>query len=138
MLNNIDAINILFDNGDNILIKGNDLKDFCISNIDENGDEIPYESTLIKNKLYANFMLLNLYNNRPNYDKINRLKARNDVTEVMLIFKNDKYLTFTLASNANPFASYYNNDYEYIHEDEDSFGLLLSKYNIKYKDNLFV
>ncbi len=138
MLNNISAINIIFENGDNILINSDELKDFCISNIDENGEEIPYEPTLIHNKLYANFMLLNINNHLADINKLNRLKSKNDITEIMIIFKNNKYLNFTVATNANPFASYYNNDYEYIYEDENSLGLLLSEYNIKYKNNLFI
>ncbi len=137
MLNNISAINILFENGDNILINSDELKDFCISNIDENGDEIPYEPTLIHNKLYANFLLLNI-SKLAGINKINRLKAKYDITEIMIIFKNNKYLNFTVATNANPFAGLYNNEYEYIYEDDNSLGLLLSEYNIKYKDNLFV
>ena len=138
MLDNISAINIIFENGDNVLINNNELKDFCISNIDEKGNEIPYEQTLIKNKLYANFMILNINNKLIDVSKINRLKFKNDITEIMIIFKNQKYLNFTIATNANPFANYYNNDYEYIYEDENSLGLLLSEYNIKYKDNLFI
>ena len=138
MLDNISAINIIFENGDNILINNEELKDFCISNIDEKGNEIPYEPTLIDNKLYANFMLLNINNKLADINKLNRLKNKNDITEIVIIFKNQKYLNFTIASNANPFGNYYNNDYEYIYEDENSLGLLLSEYNIKYKDNLFV
>ncbi len=138
MLDNISAINIIFENGDNIIINNDELKDFCISNIDEKGNEIPYEPTLIENKLYANFMLLNINHNIANINKISRIKSKNDITEIVIIFKNQKYLNFTIVSNANPFSNYYNNDYEYIYEDENSLGLLLSEYNIKYKENLFV
>ena len=138
MINSISAINIIFENGDNIILNNNELKDFCISNIDNKGNEIPYEPTLIKNKLYANFMLLNINNKIASSEKINRLKNKNDITEIIIIFNNQKYLDFTIATNANPFSNSYNNEYEYITENEDSFGLLLSEYNIKYKDNLFI
>jgi hypothetical protein len=137
-MNNIEALNIIFENGDTILINKNEFKDFYISNLDKNGEEIPYEPTLINNKLYANFMLLNINNKLIDTNKIKRLKSKTDIVEIMVIFKNQKFIKFAIASTANPFANYYHNDYEYFYEDEKSFGLLLSKYNIKYKDNLFI
>ena len=138
MVKSISAINIIFENGDNIILDSKDLKDFCISNIDKDGNEIPYESTVIKNKLYANFMLLNVNNKTTESYKLNRLKERQDIVEIMIIFNNQKYLNFTVCSNANPFTTIYNNEYEHIYEEEDSLGLLLSKYNIKYQENLFI
>jgi hypothetical protein len=135
-MNNIEAINILFENGDNVLVSNKDFKDFYISNIDQDGNEIPYDKTIIKNKLYANFLLLKM--NKKDLSKINRIKSKYDITEIMVIFKNQKYINFEIASNANPFASNYHNEYEYIYEDDDSLGLLLSQYNIKYKNNLFI
>lgn len=137
-MDNIVALNIIFENGEEMLINKKELKDFCICNIDENGNEIPYESTVIKNKLYANFLLLNLNNEVLSADKRQRLKAKNDITELMVIFRNNKFIKFIVASNANPFANYYHNDLEYIVDNDSSFGLLLSEYNIKYKENLFV
>lgn len=138
MINGIVAVNIIFENGDNIILDSNDLKDFCISNIDKEGNEIPYEPTVIKNKLYANFMLLNINNKSVESYKLNRLKERQDIVEVTIIFNNQRFLNFTVCSNANPFTTVYNNDYEHIYENEDSLGLLLSKYNIKYQENLFI
>ena len=135
-MNNIEAINILFENGDNVLVSNKDFKDFYISNIDQDGNEIPYDKTIIKNKLYANFLLLKM--NKKDLSKINRIKSKYDITEIMVIFKNQKYINFEIASNANPFANNYHNEYEYIYEDDDSLGLLLSQYNIKYKNNLFI
>jgi len=138
MISNVEALNIIFENGDNILVNNSEFKEFCISNLDEKGNEIPYEQTLIKNKLYANFLLLSLKNDIGDNNKLRRLKAKSDITEVMVIFKNQKYVKFVVASNADPFASFYHNDYEYFYEDDNSFGLLLSEYKIKYKDNLFI
>lgn len=138
MLDNIDAVNIIFENSDNIIINAKDFKDLCISNLDENGNEIPYEPSIIKNKLYANFILLSLKNDLKGSNKFKRLKAKYDITEIMVIFKNKKYIRFVVASNANPFINAYHNDYEYIYEDDNSLGLLLSKYKIKYKNNLFI
>ena len=59
-MDNIVAIKIIFENGDNILIDKKEFADFYISNLNNQGEEIPYEPTLLKNKLYANFCLLKL------------------------------------------------------------------------------
>ena len=136
-MDNIVAIKIIFENGDNILIDKKEFADFYISNLNNQGEEIPYESTLLKNKLYANFCLLKLNNQIIDYTKINRLKQKSDITEIQIIFNNNKFLKFDIASDADPFAEKYENSHEYIYEDENTFGLLLSEYNIKYKENLF-
>ena len=137
-MDNIEALDIIFENGDSVLIKKSEFKDFCISNLDQEGNEIPYESTLIKDKLYANFLLININNQIIDNSKLKRLKAKSDITEIMIIFKNNKFIKFIVASSANPFVKNYQNDYEYIYENEDSFGILLSEYNIKYRENLFI
>ena len=138
MKDSIEAINIIFENGDNVFLDNKDLKDFCIANLDEFGNEIPYEETIIKDKLYANFLLLNINNSLIDSNKIKRIKYKCDIIEIMVIFSNKKYVKFVLASNAEPFTSYYHNDYEYVYENSNTFGLLLSEYKIKYKDNLFI
>ena len=56
---------------------------------------------------------------------------------MQVIFGN-KCARFDIASNANPFMTEYNNDLEYIYEDDNNLGLLMSEYNIKYRNNLFV
>ena len=133
---NIEAINILFENGELITLDKNECSNFYISNVKDNGEEIPYEPTIIKNKLYANLCLIKLNKEITNNYKINRIKNKKDITEIQVIFGN-KCARFDIASNANPFKEEYNNDLEYIYEDDNNFGLLLSEYNIKYKDNLF-
>ncbi len=138
MKNNISALSIIFENGDNVVLNSNEFKDFYIANIDENGNEIPYEQTIIKNKMYANFLLLSINFNNIDHNTLKRIKNKNDITEIMIVFKDNRCLNFVLASNANPFSNNYQNDYEYIYEDDNTFGLLLSKYNIKYRNNLFI
>ena len=136
-MDNIVAIKIIFENGDNIIIDKKEYVGFYISNLNNQGEEIPYEQTIIKNKLYANFCLLKLNNQIIDYNKINRIKQKNDITEIQIIFDNNKYLKFDIASDADPFSENYKNNYEYIYENENTTGLLLSEYNIKYKENLF-
>ena len=133
---NIEAINILFEDGELITLDKNECSNFYISNVKDNGEEIPYEPTIIKNKLYANLCLIKLNKEITNNYKLNRIKNKKDIIEIQVIFGN-KCARFDIASNANPFKEEYNNDLEYIYEDDKNFGLLMSEYNIKYKDNLF-
>lgn len=135
-MSNIEALNIIFENGENIIINHTELDDFYISNIDSKGEEIPYEQTLIRNKLYANFCMLKI-NNTLDYSKLSRIKKQNDIIEIQIVFSNQTSIKFDIASDADPFSKNYHNNFEYIIEDSDYLGLLLSEYNIKYKENLF-
>ena len=132
----IEAINILFENGDIISLNQEECENFFISNVKNDGEEIPYEPTLIRNKLYANLCLIKLNKDFLDNFKKKRLQYKKDIVEIQVIFGN-KCARFDIASNANPFDVTYNNDLEYIYEDDKSFGILMSEYNIKYKDNLF-
>ena len=51
---NIEALNIIFENGEIITLNKEDSCNFYISNVKDNGEEIPYEPTIIKNKLSDN------------------------------------------------------------------------------------
>ena len=64
--------------------------------------------------------------------------SKYDIIEIDVIFKNKKYIKFEVPSDAKPFNHNYNNNYEYVYEDDNTLGLLLSEYKVKYKDNLFV
>ena len=57
MLNDINKIIFNFEDGNILDIPGKYVSKMYISNIDKVGDEIPYEETILKNKLYANFVL---------------------------------------------------------------------------------
>ena len=135
---NIEAINIILSNNENLLINNRECNDFYISNMLENGEEVPYEQTIIKDKLYANLCLIKLNKSEINKYTNDRLKQNKDITEIEVIFNNGKYVKFDIASNANPFSEVYNNEYQYIYEDTDILGILLSEFNIKYKNNLFI
>lgn len=137
-MENIAAINIIFENGDNILINKRDFKNLYITNLTNKGEETPYEETIIKNKLYANFFMFKILTDEIDPKIINRIKNKKDINEIQVIFNNNKYIKFDIASNADPFNSEYNNDYEYILENENYLGVLLSEYKIKYLKNLFI
>ena len=132
----IEAINILFENGDIISLNQEECENFFISNVKNDGEEIPYEPTIIRNKLYANLCLIKLNKGFLDNFKKKRLQYKKDIVEIQVIFGN-KCARFDIASNANPFMPEYNNDLEYIYEDDNNLGLLMSEYNIKYRNNLF-
>ena len=137
-MDNIESIRLIFNNGDNVSFSGKDFNDFYIANLNNNGEEIPYEPTIIKNKLYANFFMVKLSKLIASNDKLKRIKSKYDIIEIDVIFKTKKYIKFEVPSDAKPFNHNYNNNYEYIYEDDNTFGLLLSEHKIKYKENLFV
>lgn len=135
---NIVGINILFENGENILLNSKEFMDFSILNILDNGEEVPYEQTIIKDKLYANLCYIKLNKELIDSYVRERIKLKKDIVEIKVIFENNKYLKFDIASNGNPFSQEFVNDYEYLYEDDNILGVLLSEYNIKYKNSLFV
>ncbi len=137
-MNNIESIKLIFNNGDKVIFSNKDFNDLYIANINNDGEEIPYEPTIIKNKLYANFFMIKLSKLMAASEKIKRIKSKYDVIEVNVIFKNNKYIKFEMPSDAKPFNNNYSNSYEYIYEDDNTLGLLLSEYKIKYKENLFI
>lgn len=137
-MDNIKLIKIIFDNGDEMTLEKNSLNDFYVTNLDNKGDETPYEQTIINNKLYANFFLINLKKITVPSKDIKRIKGKKDINEIDIIFNNKKYIKFEVPSTIKPFDNVSLNDYEYVFEDDNKLGILLSKYNIKYKDNLFI
>ena len=135
---NIVGINLLFENGENILLNNKEFLDFSILNILDSGEEVPYEQTIIKDKLYANLCYIKLNKELIDSYVKERIKLKKDIVEIQVIFENNKYLKFDVASNGNPFSQEFVNDYEYLYEDDNILGVLLSEYNIKYKNSLFV
>lgn len=135
---NIVGIRLLFENGEDILINNKEFIDFSILNILDSGEEVPYEQTIIKDKLYANLCYIKLNKELIDSYVRERIKLKKDIVEIKVIFENSKYLKFDIASNGNPFSQEFVNDYEYLYEDDNILGVLLSEYNIKYKNSLFV
>ncbi len=136
-MDNIKLIKIIFDNGEEMFFEKNALNDFYVTNLDNKGEETPYEQTIINNKLYANFFLINLKKLIIPSENIKRIKGKKDINEIDIIFNNKKFIKFEVPSTIKPFDNNSINDYEYIFEDDNKLGILLSKYSIKYKDNLF-
>ena len=137
-MKNITAIKLIFENGDKELINKSNYEDLYIANIDNLGSEIEYSKTIINNILYANLFILKLKKEVNTNSIINRIKMKNDVTQVELIFDNKKFLKFELASSADPFEINYDNSKQYTLDNENYFGLVLSKNKLKYLNNIFI
>lgn len=129
MLNDINKIIFNFEDGNILDIPGKYVSKMYISNIDKVGDEIPYEETILKNKLYANFVLFK-FNNYFNLENFNLIKD-NNILSTTLVFNNNSEINFVNATDINPFITNEHNHYqtEYILKDE--YAIVISEYKIK-------
>ena len=134
MLDGLIKIFFNLDNGNKIIINKNELEKIYISNINKNGDEIPYSQAIIKNKLLANFFLFRFIDTKTN-NIYNELKENNILT-VNLIFE-DKNVEFIPSSTVDPFKNSHN-EYQKEYLYKDSSCLIISEYKIKYLKNLLI
>ena len=137
MLNNIDNIFINFEDGKNLSIPIEYIKKFYISNINKDGDEVPYEETKIKEKMIANFAMILFNENTFNQNEF-RLLKNNNIYSISLKFKNKKTITFILASANSPFLDNKHNEYQKEYIFNNIHALLISEYKIKYITSLFI
>ncbi|MBQ3020663.1 MAG: hypothetical protein IJD92_00375 [Bacilli bacterium] len=105
-----------------------------ISNIDSNGDEIPYEN--IDNTLVSNFFMIKLKNKIIEYNLTNKqleenaftlLNNEKNIESIIINFKNGNSLPFILNSN-NTFHTF---------KSKNDLCIIQSEYDIKYYENLF-
>ena len=75
MLSKINNITVFFEQGEKLTIPADYIKKFYISNINKNGDEIPYEESGITNKLIANFAIILFSDNTLNQNEFKIFKA---------------------------------------------------------------
>lgn|SRR5574344_1130241 len=134
MLNSLKNVKFIYDNGSSLIFTKNDIDKLYISNIDNNGNEIPYEPSIIKNKLIANFILFKFSNN------INpkNLPTQSNITNVELIFNNNKYADFLPISNNEPFKENDLNKYQKYYYLNDTACLVISNFKPKYLEYLFI
>lgn len=131
----IKNISIKINDNQCIIAKPNMIDNLYISNINKLGDEIAFIKDK-NNNLLANFFIVklsneiieyNLTNNNLKENAFNLLKKKNKIQEVNINFNNGNCQPFIFNSNNNLFIQKNNND----------IYLLLSEYDIKYKENLF-
>jgi hypothetical protein len=132
MINNIIFTEFSLANGDVIKIAKEEIVKMFISNIDNNGDEIEYENTIIKGKMFANFFMCSIFDAQLYQTLIN-----NSVDSIKLIFKNNKYIEFYLPSTNDPFNDDKRNGFQKCYLNDNVFNLIITNKNIKYCQNLF-
>ena len=134
MIENIEFINFNFSNGNSIILNKSDINKIYISNIDNQANEIPYEDTIINNKLFANFFICKFINFEK--DNMNMFINKN-IVDIKLVFKNKKYICFSPVSDADPFSQNYCNNYQQCYFKNEELCILISNYKFKYIDSLF-
>ena len=127
--------NIIINLNDNkTIIATNKMFDnLYISNIDSNGDEIPFKDT---DCLISNFLMLKLKNKTIEYNLANKQLEENafdlikntNIESIIINFKNGKSLPFIINSN-NIFHTF---------KLKNDLCIVQSEYDIKYYENLFI
>lgn len=133
---NIENINILLADNKKIIVLPNMFDNLYISNLNQNGEEIAFVSKENSNKLSANFLMIKLNEETIEYNLTNnnlkenafKLLKENKIKEVNINFKNGYIQPFIFNINKE----------NYTLKDNTSLCLLISDFDIKYKDNLFV
>lgn len=129
-LNNANSIILNFEEGIKLSIPIDYIKKIYISNINCNGDEIPYEETGIKNKLLANFIILVL--NEESFEKkeFNIIK-NNNIYSITVKFNTGKTIEFITPNSNNPFFSKNHNSYQKEYIINNNNAIMISEYKIK-------
>ena len=132
----INNIIINLDNNKTIIANNKMFDKLYISNIDSNGDEIPYKENNT-NSLISNFFMIKLKNKTIEYNLTNKqleenafnlIKNEKNIESIIINFKNGKSLPFLLKSN-NIF---------YTFKIKNDLCIIQSEYDIKYYENLFI
>ena len=130
----IENIIINLDNNKTIIADNKMFTNLYISNIDKNGDEIPYENN--NNSLISNFFMIKLKNKIIEYNLTNKyleenafnlIKEEQNIESIIINFKNGNSLPFIINSN-NIFHSF---------KLKNDLCIVQSEYDIKYYENLF-
>ena len=130
----IENIIINLENNKTIIANNKMFDKLYISNIDSNGDEIPYKRN--NESLISNFFMIKLKNKIIEYNLTNRqleenafklIKSEKNIESIIINFKNGKAIPFILASNNN----------FYTFKQKNDLCIIQSEYDIKYYENLF-
>lgn len=131
------SIDLTTNSNEILSISSDDFQNLYISNINDQGDEIPY--TQNKNGLNANFFMVKIlndeYNNNLKY--INRLYEKKDVIKLTVHFTNGLSQEFDLPKKRVVNDGILENKYQHVHYEENDLCIIISDKNIKFKENLF-
>jgi len=133
--NSIESIIINLENNKTIIADNKLFSNLYISNIDKNGDEIPYKET-IEDTFISNFFMIKLKNKIIEYNLTNKnleenafdLLKEGNIESIIINFYNGNSIPFILNSN-NIFHTF---------KEKNDLCIIQSEYDIKYYENLFV
>lgn len=137
----IKNIELIFEDGESILVENKLFTHFYIANIDGEANEIPYEKILNTNVLYANFITLkinNLINQFYNDNVIKKILNKKNIAEIKIYTDADKTILFNIASSIDPFIKNSSNYFDKSFTLDEDLCILICPYNIKYKNHLFI
>ena len=132
----IENIIINLENNKTIIAENKLFSNLYISNIDNNGDEIPYKKEDFDSSLISNFFMIKLKNKIIEYNLANRqleenafnlIKEIKNIESIIINFKNGYSQPFIINSN-NIFHSF---------KQKNDLCIIQSEYDIKYYENLF-
>ena len=131
----IENILINLENNKTIIANNKLFSNLYISNINEDGDEIPYNEEY--DSYISNFFMIKLKNKTIEYNLTNKyldenafklIKENKSIESIIINFKNGTSIPFILNSNKN-FLTF---------KDKNDLCIVQSEYNIKYYENLFI
>ena len=131
----IENILINLENNKTIIANNKLFSNLYISNINELGDEIPYNNEY--DSYISNFFMIKLKNKTIEYNLTNKfleenafklIKQNKNIESIIINFKNGTSIPFILNSNNN----------FYIFKEKNDLCIIQSEYDIKYYENLFI
>lgn len=132
----IENIIINLENNKTIIADNKMFSNLYISNIDNNGDEIPYKEDDYNHSLISNFFMIKLKNKIIEYNLTNKqleenafnlIKEEKNIESIIINFKNGNSLPFIINSN-NIFHTF---------KQKNDLCIIQSEYDIRYLENLF-
>jgi len=132
----IENIIINLENNKTIIADNKLFSNLYISNINNEGDEIPYKKEDYDNSLMSNFFMIklknkiieyNLTNNILKENAFNLIKDNKNIESIIINFKNGHSQPFIINSN-NIFHTF---------KQKNDLCIIQSEYDIKYYENLF-
>ena len=135
-IESIDNIIINLENNKTIIANNKLFSNLYISNIDNNGDEIPYKKEEYDNSLVSNFFMIKLKNKIIEYNLTNKyleenafnLLKENNVESIIINFKNGYSQPFIIDSI----------NISHTFKQKNDLCIIQSEYDIKYYENLFI
>lgn len=127
-------------NNETISVSSDYFDHFFIANLDDNGDEVKYDTMDNSNELGANFFMIRILNelSKDVQETYKRLLNKKDIVKISLSFTNGQKQEFKIPKKRIANNGLMENKYEEILELDEGFGIIVTDKNLKYKKELFI